>query len=93
MLIFTSTCLRGLYPLARLPYCDRKRCGFRIIQQIEKRCKRLNIPKLPQGNWAKLKNGVPHREALFELGWLWEEIFAFGDRLEAAEQNLHEEEA
>jgi len=60
---------------------------------IEKRCKLLGIPKPPRGYWAKLQNGVPHREALFELGWLWEEIFELGDRLEAAEQSLREEEA
>ena len=60
---------------------------------IEKRCKLLGVPKPPRGYWAKLQNGVPHREALFELGWLWEEIFALGDRLEIAEQSLREEEA
>jgi len=60
---------------------------------IEKRCKLLSVPKPPRGYWAKLQNGVPHREALFELGWLWEEIFELGDRLEIAEYILREKEA
>jgi hypothetical protein len=60
---------------------------------IEKRCKRLGVPKPPRGYWAKIQNGIPHREALFELGWLWEEIGELGERLEAAEQNVREEEA
>jgi len=54
---------------------------------IEKRCKRLNVPKPPRGYWAKIQNGVPHKEALFELGWLWEEIGELGERLAVAEES------
>jgi len=60
---------------------------------IEKRCKRLGVAKPPRGYWAKLRNGIPHREALFELGWLWEEIFELGERLESVEQSARQEAA
>lgn len=59
---------------------------------IEKRCKRLNVPKPPRGYWAKIQNGIPHREALFELGWLWEEIEELGEKLAVAEESAREEE-
>jgi hypothetical protein len=60
---------------------------------IEKRCKRLSVPKPPRGYWAKIQNGVPHKEALFELGWLREEIEELGERLAAAEESVHVQEA
>ena len=59
---------------------------------IEKRCKRLEVVKPPRGYWAKIQNGIPHREALFELGWLWEEIEELGERLAVAEESAREEE-
>jgi len=36
--------------------------------------------------------GIPHREALFELGWLWEEIEELGEKLAVAEESAREEE-
>jgi hypothetical protein len=57
---------------------------------IEKRCKLLGVPKPPRGYWAKLQNGVSHREALFELGWLWEEIEEIDERLAMAEESMGE---
>jgi hypothetical protein len=54
---------------------------------IEKRCKRLEVVKPPRGYWAKIQNGIPHKEALFELGWLWEEIEKLGERLAVAEES------
>jgi len=57
---------------------------------IEKRCKRLGAAKPPRGYWAKLQNGIPHRQALFELGWLWEKIFELGERLETVEESARE---
>jgi hypothetical protein len=59
---------------------------------IEKRCKRLEVVKPPRGYWAKIQNGIPHKEALFELGWLWEEIEELGERLAVAEESAREEE-
>ncbi len=59
---------------------------------IEKRCKRLGVIKPPRGYWAKIQNGIPHKEALFELGWLREEIEELGERLAAAEENVHVQE-
>jgi hypothetical protein len=60
---------------------------------IEKRCKRLGIPKPPRGYWAKIQNGVPHKKALFELGWLWEEIRELGERLAVAEESARAQES
>jgi hypothetical protein len=59
---------------------------------IEKRCKRLGVVKPPRGYWAKIQNGIPHREALFELGWLWEEIEELGERLAVAEESARAQE-
>jgi Zn-dependent peptidase ImmA (M78 family) len=59
---------------------------------IEQRCKRLGIVKPPRGYWAKIKNGISHKEALFELGWLREEIEELGERLAVAEENVHVQE-
>ena len=59
---------------------------------IEKRCKRLGVVKPPRGYWAKIQNGIPHREALFELGWLWEEIEELGEKLAVAEENARAQE-
>jgi hypothetical protein len=52
----------------------------------------LNAPKPPRGYWAKIQNGIPHREALFELGWLWEEIEELGERLAVAEESARAQE-
>ncbi len=54
---------------------------------IEKRCKRLNVIKPPRGYWAKTQNGIAHKKALFELGWLWEEIEKLDVRLAIAEKS------
>jgi hypothetical protein len=59
---------------------------------IEQRCKRLGIVKPPRGYWAKMQSGIPHKEALFELGWLREEIEELGERLAVAEENVHVQE-
>ena len=59
---------------------------------IEKRCKRLEVVKPPRGYWAKIQNGIPHKEALFELGWLWEEIEKLGERLAVAEESARAQE-
>ena len=59
---------------------------------IEKRCKRLEVVKPPRGYWAKIQNGIPHKEALFELGWLWEEIEKLGERLAVAEESVRAQE-
>jgi len=60
---------------------------------IEKRCKRLEVVKPPRGYWAKIQSGIPHKEALFELGWLREQIDDLGGRLAAAEERSHEKES
>ncbi len=59
---------------------------------IEKRCKRLGVVKPPRGYWAKIQNGIPHKEALFELGWLREEIEELSERLAVAEESAREVE-
>ena len=59
---------------------------------IEKRCKRLGVVKPPRGYWAKIQNDIPHKEALFELGWLREEIEEFGERLAVAEESVRAQE-
>ena len=59
---------------------------------IEKRCKRLEVVKPPRGYWAKIQTGIPHKEALFELGWLWGEIEELSEKLAVAEESAREEE-
>ena len=60
---------------------------------IEKRCKRLGVIKPPRGYWAKIQNGIPYKESLFELGWLMEEIEELGKRLVAAEDSTRAQES
>ena len=60
---------------------------------IEKRCKRLNVIKPPRGYCAKIQKGIAHKKALFELGWLWEEIEKLGERLAVAEESTRAQEA
>ncbi len=54
---------------------------------IEKRCKRLGVPKPPRGYWAKIKSGDFHEYALHTLGWTRDEIKKLDDRLSVAEDN------
>lgn len=54
---------------------------------IEKRCRRLGVVKPPRGYWVKLGIGISHKEALFELGWLWEEIDTLNEKLAAAKDH------
>lgn len=55
---------------------------------IEKRCKRLGVIKPPREYWAKIQNGIAHKEALFQLGWLREEIEKLDERLAIAEESV-----
>ena len=41
---------------------------------IEKRCRKMNIPKPPRGYWAKIQHGWSHDDALKQLGWTTTQI-------------------
>jgi hypothetical protein len=60
---------------------------------IEKRCKRLGVPKPPRGYWAKIQTGIPHEHALITLGWKKEKVEKLGERLAVAEESARTQEA
>jgi hypothetical protein len=52
---------------------------------IEKRCKRLGVPKPPRGYWRLIELGWAHEDALRHLGWTTDEIVSLRASLDRAE--------
>jgi hypothetical protein len=61
-------------------------------KDIEKRCKRLGIPKPPRGYWRLIELGWGHEDALRRLGWSPAEVQRLGVSLEQAEAAANPED-
>jgi hypothetical protein len=51
---------------------------------VEKRCRKMGIPKPPRGYWAKIQHGYCHEDALKQLHWTPTRIQQLNEVLETA---------